>query len=733
MLVKKAATQNRGCNNIRGIASFIGACGMALVSSVAGSEEIKDQNSQAGHSIQLSPVVVSATREERPSFDLPVSIDALDAAQIQDGKAQVNLSESLARVPGIVVQNRQNYAQDLQISSRGYGARSTFGVRGVRLIADGIPASMPDGQGQAATFNLGSAKRIEVLRGPFSVLYGNSSGGVVQIFTGDGGARPMVTPQFSFGSDDSYRAAIKFSGTSGKLNYIGDLSRFETNGYREHSATVREHFNSKFSYVVGADSSLSLLTNLYSQPLAQDPLGLTAVQAATNPRDVDAVAIKFNTRKEIEQKQAGLVYASRLTDADTIRAMGYLGTRGVIQFQSIPTTPQAGPRHPGGVIDLAREYGGLDLRWRRNTLLAGEPFTFTVGVNYDQMQERRKGFQNFIGELLGVQGAMRRDEEKTVENFDQYVQVEWQVAPRWLVSVGLRHSEIKFKSKDAYIVTDNPDDSGSVAHANFSPVAGVVFRATPSMNLYASIGKGFETPTFNELAYTSNTGASTGLNLGLQPSNSKHYEAGIKAFVTQDTRANLAVFQADTHNEITVLSNVGGRSVFQNVGSTRRQGLEFSLDSVIAKNFNAYAAFTYLDAIYRDAFVSCTGTPCLEPSTPVLAGNRMPGIPRTTLYGELAWKDRASGMSAALEVRWNDKVYVNDTNSEAAGGYALMNATVGAEQKQGGWRFTEFLRIDNLFDRKYIGSVIVNDGNGRYYEPVSGRSYLFGVKASYEF
>src|ERR687894_1388876 len=154
---------------------------------------------------QDDAVVVTATRAPRPSLEVPASVERIYGDEIREGRPQVNLSESLGRVPGITVQNRQNYAQDLQISSRGFGARATFGVRGIRLIADGIPATMPDGQGQGSTFALGSAERIEVLRGPFSSLYGNASGGVIVVETEDPPAEPLVDVDFSAGTYGSWR------------------------------------------------------------------------------------------------------------------------------------------------------------------------------------------------------------------------------------------------------------------------------------------------------------------------------------------------------------------------------------------------------------------------------------------------------------------------------------------------------------------------------------------------
>lgn len=691
---------------------------------------IAEEPETAAGVMRLSPIVVSATRIEELSFDLPVSIDAIDRRQIQEGQAQVNLSETLVRIPGIVVQNRQNYAQDLQISSRGFGSRAAFGVRGVRLIADGIPATMPDGQGQAATFSLSSAGRIEVLRGPYSAIYGNHSGGVIQILTEDAPARPTAGATAAFGSYDTSRIGIQAGGQTGKLNYVLDLSRFETNGYRDHSSTRRDHFNGKWKYAPDGDSALTLIINALDQPGTQDPLGLNAAQVRSNRRQVAPAAVKFNTRKDIRHEQGGLSYERSFGGNDILRLMGYYGTRQVTQFQSIPTGPQAAPKHPGGVIDFDRDFGGLGLRWTHQGALAEGPLTLVAGIDYDRSDEDRKGYQNFVGARTGVRGALKRNENDEVTSLGEYLQAEWRPAPRWTLIAGLRHSEVKFKTKDFFISGANPDDSGSVTHRNTSPVAGVLFRLTPVLNLYANFGKGFETPTFNELFYKPD--GTTGLNLSLKPSRSRSFEAGIKAFAGAHTRVNLALFRIKTTNEIVVASSTGGRTTFKNAGKTERHGVELAVDSALGHGLDAYFSAAYLDASFKDAFTTCVGAPC-SPVT-VLSGNKLPGVPRRTLYGEIAWKHTPIGFSTALEARYHDKVHVHDLNTDApAGSYSVVNWRAGFEQRPGAWRLSEFFRVDNLFDRKYIGSVIVGDTNQRYYEPAPERNFLIGVSASHSF
>jgi iron complex outermembrane recepter protein len=673
----------------------------------------------------LPSVTVSATRVERDSFDLPASIDAVDARNIREARPQVNLSESLNRIPGIVVQNRQNYAQDLQISSRGFGARSTFGVRGLRLYADGIPATMPDGQGQAASFNLSSAQRIEVLRGPFSTLYGNSAGGVVQIFTADGPPEPTVSVSGLIGSNDTTKFGAQVGGQRGAVNYMIDASRFETEGYRDHSAARRDHLNAKFKVNGDTRGTLTFVVNILDQPETQDPLGLTAAQVALNRRQPGANALAFNTRKSNSQGQAGLVYDVKLSAEDSIQARGYAGDRQVTQFLAIPLATQAALTHSGGVVDLDRSFGGTGLRWVRSTTAAGMPLTLQAGVDYERMAERRRGFLN----NLGISGALKRDEKDVVTSTDFYAQMEWAPGANWLVLAGVRRSRVNFDSQDYFLAPGNGDDSGSIKYARTTPAAGVTYKLMPSLNVYANIGKGFETPTFAELAYR--PGGATGLNLALRPSDSVHREVGLKALLGAAGRVNAALFRIDTKQEIVVDTSVGGRATFKNASRTERQGLELAWENRFSKGFEAAVAYTLVRARFTESFTTLTGTPAV-PVT-VAAGSRMPGVPPQTLYGELIWRHQPAGFHIGAEVRHSGKIYVNDQNSEFAGAYTVGNVRAGLEQRGKSWTLTEFVRVDNITGRNYIGSVIVAEGNGRYYEPAPGRALLVGVSANLRF
>jgi iron complex outermembrane receptor protein len=669
-------------------------------------------------------VVVSATRDEAREYELPVAIDSIDATSIREGNAQVNLSESLNRVAGIVVQNRQNYAQDLQVSSRGFGARAAFGVRGVRLVADGIPATMPDGQGQTATFALGSAGRIEVLRGPFAALYGNASGALIQSFTEDGPERPTLRPSLSLGSFDSRRAALNFGGTSGPLNYVIDVSRFSTDGYRDHSAAVREQLNAKFRTVLANGGKVTAVLNGLDQPDTQDPLGLTRTQVQENPRQVAPIAISQNTRKSIRHGQAGVVYEQSLAGQDSLRISGYGGTRAVVQYLAIPAPPspvQLAPTHAGGVVDLDRSFGGMSVTYTALRETPAGRFKLTSGLEYDRMDERRRGFINANGSA----GALKRDEDDVASSTDAFAIGEWTFAPRWLATGGVRISRVRIGSEDHFVTAGNPDDSGAVGFSGNSIAAGLLYKLDPEVHLYANAGRGFETPTLAELAYR--PGGATGLNLALRSSRSVQYEAGIKANLRAGHRIRVAVFDILTRDEIVVNSSSGGRTDYKNAGRTRRQGIELSWEAQLTGGLEAYLAWTAVDARYRDGFSS--GSPALS----VPSGSRLPGVAANTVVTGLLWRHAPSRFHAAVDVRRVGSVPVNDVNSESANAYTVASARAGFEQRAKGWRMSEFLRVDNLTNRNYVGSVIVADANGRYYEPAPNRNYLLGIEAAFPF
>ncbi|EXB99212.1 TPA: TonB-dependent receptor [Acinetobacter baumannii] len=677
---------------------------------------------------KLPTLHVEATRTDTGYLQTPASVFRIEAPQV-DSSSQVNLTEVVKGIPSLQIRNRENYAQDLQLSMRGFGARSTFGVRGIRLYVDGIPATMPDGQGQTSNIDLSSLDHVEVLTGPFSSLYGNSSGGTILTSTKEGQGKDSIELSYSGGSHDKSRAGLVLQGGAKGANepsYIISSSYFDTDGYREHSGAEKVLNNAKLSWNLDDGSKINWVTN-YVKINADDPGGLTRADWQNNPKQVVQNVLDYNARKEIEQTQTGLTWSKPINDQHELYAMTYMGQRQVTQYQSIPDTVQKNPNTPyqaGGVIDFKRNYYGADFRWTGKELLPNT--TLSIGIALDAMKEDRQGYQNFndTGDK-GVKGALRRDEDNTLWNIDPYVQASWQFLPTWRLDTGVRYSNVHYKSKDYYIVGLNGDNSGKTSYEEVLPSVALSWQITPEVLAYASYAKGFETPTFTEMAYPAQGGAST---LDLKPSTSDTYETGLKS-QNQLGDFTLAVFQTKTKNDIVSAESFGGRSTFRNADKTLREGVEFAWNKKLWRDLIATASYTYLDATF-DSTVPAAGKISEIPE-----GNAIPGIAKNQAYVSLAWQP-SHGLYGGVDVQYMDKVYVNDTNSDAAPSYSVTSANVGYAWVMGDWKVNSFARVDNLFDRNYAGSVIVNDSTqpvGRYFEPADGRNWSAGLRVIKQF
>jgi iron complex outermembrane recepter protein len=701
--------------------------GAAIALVVASQVSTADQPSSAP-AAALESVTVTATRIASNTFDVPAAISSVPAQQLIDDALGINLSDDIATVPGLLARDRNNYAQDQQISIRGIGANSAFGVRGVRIYQDGIPATGADGQGQVSQLNLDSAARVEVLRGPFSALYGNSSGGVIQVFTADGAQPDQVRASAAYGSFDVWRAGLDASGAAGDFNYNAAFTHFSVDGYRPHSAAENESFNAKLGYQVDERNHLSLILNLISRPDAQDPLGLTSAQFATAPNQAAPAALLFDTRKSLQQQQAGLIWNLQLTDSQSFQLMGYGGDRSVLQFLAIPLAAQLSPTSSGGVVDLDRDFGGSDARWSWQTELAGRPFSWVLGVSYDWYDELRRGYDNFADTTLGVEGELRRNENDITYDIDEYTQVTWDFASLWSLMLGLRNSDVNFSVQDHFMTPTNGNDGGSVTYTAGTPVAGLTFKLRPWVHLYASWGRGFETPLGSELAYRPDGEA--GPNFDLRPARSANSELGAKFQLLPSFNAEATIFNTNTHDEIVVDTNLGGRSTYQNSGRTTRRGAEAGLDWRFAAPWHLQLAYTYVEATYTDAYFTCTTAPCAVPDALVPAGNRLPGVPKNNVFGTVRFGDEL-GPFAAAEAQYVSTVAANDVNSVFAPGYAVFGVSGGyaARWPSGDWSL--FVRINNLLNRHYVGSLIVDDSNKGYFETAAPFNVLVGGALSW--
>ena len=688
-------------------------------------------HAQSTNAPSTETVVVTGSVSERRMADAPYAISVVDADQLRAAGPQINLSEAVARVPGVVVANRNNYAQDLQISSRGFGARAGFGVRGMRLYADGIPASGPDGQGQVSHFDLAGAQRIEVLRGPFSVLYGNSSGGVIATVSA-----PVREARAEAGLDLGSFGLRQFRvGAAAPITNEFDIrasaSTMDWDGFRPQSEAKKKTGHLRLGWQSGNDRVV-VVANVLEQP-ADDPLGLTRAQFEADPRQTTSQATTFDTRKELEQWQLGASWRHRFTNLGPLAEATftpYIGRRGVTQWLAIAAATQGNPRHGGGVIDFDRDYEGVDARltWR---------FTGTelvAGVAVERQRDDRRGYLNYTGTdaapVYGQIGALRRAETNKASTEDAYVQSEFTLSPDTAVIAGLRAGRVRLSADDAFL--SNGDDSGSRRFTYANPVVGMRWKAAPGLNVHASIARGFESPTLGELAYRPD--GTGGFNGDLGAQKSKQLEVGAKwrsaggAF-----GVDAAIFRANVSNEIGVATNAGGRQSFRNVGRTTRQGIEVAAGAQFAAQWRAAAAMTYLDAKYKSDFLACAGIPCTTPSVPVAAGNRIAGTQKGVGFAELVWLPIAR-TEVGLEARVASGISANDTNTEATDRTTLLALRARHVVPLGsGFDLDLLARLDNATDKAHVGSVIVNDANGRFYEPGAPRSWLLSARVVKKF
>lgn len=666
----------------------------------------------------LDELVVSASGYEQKILDTAASINVVNRNQIQNGQAMENLSEPLNRVPGIFALNRQNYAQDLQISSRGFGANSNFGTRGIKIYVDNIPGTVADGQGQISHIDLPSTERIEAMRGPYSVLYGNSSGGVISVFTQDGGPNNEIEPYFEVGSYSQRKAGVKASGLYRNTNYLLDVGDFHTNGYRVHSAADRFNANSKLKFQMGGDTAITFIANNVNLT-AQDPLGLTATQLAANPKQAGNSAISQNTRKSVLQSQTGATIDTRIDQSNQLLFTPYYGQRHVTQFLAAQNN---------GVIDLKRNFYGIDGKWIHKGQMLEMPFTVVGGVDMNENDDHRLTYQN----NGGIQGALGQNYRMSAKNFDQYAHLDWRLLERLSFNVGARNSTTTLSSISNSPALNNTS-SGSNIYQALTNMMSLQYYLTELSNVYVSYGSSFDTPTLNQVTYNSSF---SGSNFGLFAATTKQLEVGFKSKVSKSAQVNLALFNANTTNDIVVGASSFGRTAFTNAPKTNRQGMEIGSQFKLPSHLELNLAYTLLNATVKEAYsytYQATGIPTT--TNAVLSGNRIPGVPNQGLFSELLWVKPNKSMEAAVEARVNGSMAVNDINSlSMANGYAVMNIRgVLRQELSGGWSSSQFFRINNILDRSYVGSVIVNQANSQFYESAPGRNWMIGGNVSYQF
>jgi iron complex outermembrane recepter protein len=651
-------------------------------------------------------VTVTATRLPKALDEIPAAVSVVSRDEVQLARQQIALDESLARVPGVFMLDRYNFAQDLRVSIRGFGARANFGIRGVRIFVDGIPETLPDGQGQLDSVDLGSVERITVLRGASSALYGNASGGVILVDSEPPPENTTLDARLSIGELGFDKHQLKAGGTAGRLGYLVNFANLEMAGFREQSRVESRSVNGAMRYTLGTDSWLRMSFNHTDQPVSQDAGALTLEQLRANPRQASAASAAFDAGESLEQTRFGFVYEKSFGAHHELAARNYYVWRdfeNALAFQA------------GGTVAIDRFFAGGGLAYTNRSTLAGRDNRLIVGVDVDNQNDERKRFDNDFGS----RGALAFSQTEKVTGTGVFLQDELTVSDRMTWTLGLRHDRVRFEVDDRF--TTDGDDSGRRTLSETSPMVGLLYRASSAVNVYANAATSFETPTTTELADP----AGGGFNAALEPQLATNVEIGVKGELATRHHYSLALFRIDVEDELIPfeLPESPGRSFFRNAGRSVREGVELSVASEPLEGLKLSLAYTYSDFTF-DRFTDDAGND--------FSGRHIPGLPHNTVHGDIAWR-HSTGIFAALEALYVDRFFADNANTVRDGGYTLGSLRLGYVMDHGPWRWSVFGGANNLFDETYNANVRINAAAGRYFEPGPPRNVYVGVQLKWAY
>jgi len=657
----------------------------------------------------LEEIVVTATRIPTDLVSLPFAVGSVGQDAIQRGRQQLGLDEALVAVPGLFFQNRYNFAQDLRIAIRGFGARANFGIRGIRIFADDIPLTLPDGQGSVDAIDLGSAQQIDVIRGPFSAVYGSASGGVINIRTEDGPETPFVAARLNLGSYDYRQGQLKAGGRAGKLNWLANLSTTRLDGYRDHANYKSRLFNSKFRYDFDQTASLTVVANAVDSPTADDPGGLNAREVDEDRHQAAPRNLLYNAGEALDQQTLGLAFRKTIDGNQELMLRNYYVWR---DFSNrLPFDVNSNGQ--GGSVDLDRRFAGVGGSYGWTSTIGGHHNHFIVGLDYDAQRDHRKRYAN----NQGVLGDLTTNQDEDVTTTGLYIQDVFDLIPSAALTLGGRFDDVDYK------VTDRTDGGGSGKRSfnEFSPMAGINWAVREAVNLYGNISSSFDPPATTELA---NPDGPTGFNQNLESQTAINYEVGVKGLITGRLRYELALFHIDVKGEIVPYELEGsGQSFFQNAGRSTHDGLEAAVSMELAPGLMGTATYTWSDFTF-DEFQGVSGE--------VFDGNRIPGVPEQLFNLDLSWS-HSSGFYAGWDMLYVGKFYANNANTVETDDYLVSNLRAGFRWEHDQWVLEPFVGINNLFDKEYMGNVRLNASFGRYYEPAPERNVYAGVLVRYGF
>lgn len=647
---------------------------------------------------ELAPVTVLSSRIPQKENQLPVSVTTLGKARLQIGQTKLSLFDALNTVPGVFAMNSENFAQDLRISIRGFGARAAFGIRGLKIVLDGVPESTPDGTAKLGNIDVGLIERIEVLKGATAGIYGNASGGVISLQTESMPTKPYAEISSTFGSYGLKRYQVKFGSSWGAWSVLGSVSRLESVGYRQKSALERNLLNLKIGFRPSDRTKLSLLTTYINSPKAEDPGGLTIEEVNKDRTQARKANVDYNTTESFNQLRNALIFDQKIGEKSTINARVFLINRDFNTNQAFEAS---------GQIAFQRVFWGGGLAYQFST----KGYKLRTGVDLENQTDNRQRYDN----KLGVRTTLRLDQKESFDNTGAYILQEFAPLQALRVVLNTRYDWIKIGVADQFLSDGN--QSAQKDFQRFSPMVGISYSLSPRNTLYANFTSNFETPSLNEL--TNNPTGQGGFNPDLNPQKSQNYELGYKAWLGNKTRIDISVFQVNIQGEIVLyqLPNQVGRTFYRNAGESVRKGVELGLSYQIIPALTTFVNYTYSDFVYTN-YQTLAGE---------FAGNRLPGIPKNQVYAELRYFPK-SGLFAVAQFRSVSSMYANDANSVSVDGYQTLNLRAGWQKHLKGMIIEPFVGANNLFDTAYFANIQINATANRYYEPAAVRTIYAGIK-----
>ena len=646
----------------------------------------------------LSPITVKSTRFDTKDIQSALALTSISKNFIQRGQAQLSVNESLNTVPGLFALNPNNFAQDLRVSIRGFGARSAFGIRGIKILVDGIPESTPDGQAQVDNLALGVLSNIEVIRGPASSLYGNASGGVISFSTEEPTADPFIEARVLAGAYGLQQYQLKTGQQKGKFNYLLHGVHVQTDGYRENSGMKNTILNGKLGVQLNEKDQLKVLLNYGNSPQADDPGGINIDQVVSDRTSARDRNLLFQGGETVEQFRAGLIYERAISDSDQLELKAYHTYR---DFSNKL------PFEFGGIVEFQRNFSGISGQYQIQRNLSGKIYRLKVGTELENQADDRQRFQN----LEGIQGDQTLDQKEEFFNWGTYLVQELDFTEAFKILLGLRYDVIRLKATDQFLT--NGDASGSSTLHNLNPTVGLVYSYKGNNSIYANVSTSFETPTLNELS--NNPSGTGGFNPNLQPQEATNYEIGFKGILSRKLRYEIALFTIAVSNEILPfeLEDFPGRDFFQNAGSTNRNGIETSFNFNLTKGLTAYLNYTYSDFSFEE----------FED----FEGNVLPGIPKHSTFAAISYASK-NGFFATIQSRFIGSIYTSNDNSVSDNSYTVVNLNLGYNKVFKKMTLEPFLGVNNLLDEAYNDNIRINAFGARYFEPAPGLNVYGGLK-----